>query len=67
MIVELSKETQFIIITHNKRTMCCGDQIIGVTMQPPGVSRKVSVRFSKNGEPVFVGDADGMNLKNAQA
>jgi len=45
--------TQFIIVTHSKRTMTCATTIYGVTMQESGVSKQVSVRFedvSDNGE-----------------
>jgi chromosome segregation protein len=34
---------QFIFITHNKATMELSDQLVGVTMREPGVSRMVSV------------------------
>ena len=37
--------SQFIIITHSKRTMSMADVLYGVTMQEPGVSRRISVRF----------------------
>jgi chromosome segregation protein len=45
--------TQFIIVTHSKKTMTCAGTIYGVTMQESGVSKQVSVRFedvSDNGE-----------------
>jgi len=45
--------TQFIIVTHSKKTMTCADTIYGVTIQESGVSRQVSVRFedvSEDGE-----------------
>ncbi|PWU08201.1 MAG: chromosome segregation protein SMC [Verrucomicrobia bacterium] len=44
--------SQFIIITHNKRTIGMADVLYGVTMQEQGVSRLVSVRFHKSGEIV---------------
>ena len=43
LVVELSKKTQFIFITHNKISMEVADQLVGVTMREPGVSRIVSV------------------------
>jgi chromosome segregation protein len=42
--------SQFIIITHNKRTIGMADVLYGVTMQEHGVSRIVSVRFHKSDE-----------------
>ncbi len=45
--------TQFIIVTHSKKTMAAADTLYGVTMQESGVSRQVSVRFEdvrENGE-----------------
>ncbi|QDT68271.1 Chromosome partition protein Smc [Planctomycetes bacterium MalM25] len=42
--------TQFIVITHSKRTMAGANTIYGVTMQESGVSKQVSVRFEDVGE-----------------
>ena len=44
-IDSMSENTQFIVITHNKRTMEAARALYGVTMQEPGVSKIVSVRF----------------------
>jgi len=56
--------TQFIIVTHSKRTMTCASTIYGVTMQESGVSKQVSVRFedvSENGE-ILVAEAGATEL-----
>jgi chromosome segregation protein len=47
MIRHMSRHTQFILITHNKRTMEICSMLYGVTMEEPGVSKLVSVRFEQ--------------------
>ena len=42
---ELAQNAQFLVITHNKRTMGIADSLFGVTMEEPGVSKLVSVRL----------------------
>ncbi|MCA9260179.1 MAG: chromosome segregation protein SMC, partial [Planctomycetales bacterium] len=49
VIKEFMDSTQFIVITHSKRTMSCSDTMYGVTMQESGVSKRVSVRFEDVG------------------
>ena len=46
LLHSLSKETQFLLVTHSKRMMHAADMIYGVTMQEPGVSKVVSVKLS---------------------
>jgi len=43
---ELSSQTQFIVITHNRKTMEAADVLYGVTMEEPGLSRIVSVNLA---------------------
>ena len=45
LLRDMTEETQFIAITHNKRTMETADVMYGVTMEEPGCSKIVSVRF----------------------
>ena len=45
VVKEFREATQFIMITHNKRSMQVGDILYGVTMEQSGVSKRMSVRF----------------------
>jgi chromosome segregation protein len=46
MVREMCRTSQFIVITHNKRTMEGADSLYGVTMEEPGISKIVSVKLS---------------------
>jgi chromosome segregation protein len=46
MVREMSAQTQFIVITHSKRTMETASMLYGVTMEEPGISKIVSVRLN---------------------
>jgi chromosome segregation protein len=50
LLREFQKDSQFIVITHAKRTMSIADVLVGVTMQTRGVSKKISVRFGQYAE-----------------
>ncbi|MHC4355393.1 MAG: coiled-coil domain-containing protein, partial [Planctomycetota bacterium] len=50
LVQEFQKHSQFVIITHAKRTMSIADVLFGITMQVRGVSKKISVRFGEYDE-----------------
>ena len=45
MLRELSKDTQFIVVTHNRSTMSVADYIYGITMEEPGASKVISMQL----------------------
>jgi chromosome segregation protein len=47
LLRQFSEKTQFIVVTHNKKTMEVADCLYGVTMEEPGVSKLVSVRWNR--------------------
>ena len=46
LVREMSGRYQFLLITHNKRTMELADNLYGITMEKPGISKVVSVKFN---------------------
>ncbi|MGH7571625.1 MAG: chromosome segregation protein SMC [Gemmatimonadota bacterium] len=50
MIRHFSEDTQFVVITHNKRTMEAADYLYGITMEEPGISSLVSVSLEPEAE-----------------
>ncbi len=45
LVEAMTQHTQFVLVTHNRRTMARADLLYGVTMEEPGVSKVVSVRM----------------------
>ncbi len=52
----MGAHTQFIVVTHNRRTMEMAPVMYGVTMQEPGVSKIVSVRWNEEGTQAGSGE-----------
>ena len=51
---DFTKKSQFLIITHNKRTISNADTVFGVTMPEKGVSKLISMRFNKSEDKQMV-------------
>ena len=70
LVGEMSSQTQFIIVTHNRKTMETGSVLYGVTMQEPGVSKLVSVRWegdeAASEEAHGCGGVRGVDTRNAK-
>ncbi|UCE79800.1 MAG: chromosome segregation protein SMC, partial [Nitrospiraceae bacterium] len=47
MLIELSKETQFLVVTHNKTTMNIAQHLYGITMEEAGVSKVISMQLAE--------------------
>ena len=54
LLKEMAGETQFVLITHSKKTMEAAQAMYGVTMQEPGVSKLVSVKFQPSRDTATV-------------
>src|SRR5205085_11442126 len=45
VLKEFTEQSQFIVVTHSKKTMSAADVLYGITMQESGVSKQVTIRF----------------------
>ena len=52
MVKEFLEDSQFIVVTHSKRTMSVADVLYGITMQEDGVSKRISVKLDTVREKV---------------
>ncbi len=66
LLQQFSERTQFIVVTHNKKTMEVADCLYGVTMEEPGVSKLVSVKWNR-GEPAGDGGSAEPAAEDASA
>lgn len=67
LLRQFVKDSQFIIITHNKSTIAAADAIYGVTMQERGVSKTLSMKFDHTrGEPEAVPTTVADSVRNAK-
>jgi chromosome segregation protein len=67
LLKQFVKDSQFIIITHNKSTIAAADAIYGVTMQERGVSKTLSMRFDQaKGEAEVVAPTVADSVRNAK-
>lgn len=46
MLAELSKDTQFVVVTHNRTTMSVAQHLYGITMEEAGISKVISMQFA---------------------
>jgi chromosome segregation protein len=67
IIQDFLSHSQFIVITHNKRTMSVASTLYGVTMQEQGVSKRVAVKFDGKGSAVVAAPAGAGGARSEQA
>jgi chromosome segregation protein len=65
MVAAMGQKTQFIVVTHNRRTMEMAPVMYGVTMQEPGVSKLVSVRWNEAQAAAGTGAVAARTASNA--
>ncbi len=66
IVQEMTTQSQFIVVTHSKRTIMMADVLYGLTMETPGISKLVSVRIKRDEQKRGV-DGDGNPNREAEA
>ena len=67
LLREFAQNTQFIVVTHNKKTMEVADALYGVTMQELGVSKIVSVKWNRDREDMEEAPAPPAELEQVES
>ena len=49
MLMEFANSSQFIVITHNKKTVAGAQTLLGITMEESGISKIIAIRVDKGG------------------
>ena len=66
LIREFGRTSQFMIITHNKKTVACANALLGITMEESGISKVISARLERgkdeDEEPLYFEDDPSQSL-----
>ena len=61
VLAEFGRGSQFIVITHNKRTVTCANTLLGITMEESGISKIISARFDNSGDEEYPAPTPAQN------
>ena len=67
LVREFGRTSQFVIITHNKKTVTCAKTLLGVTMEESGISKVISARLENSGQKSSGQDTEGGDLTDEPA
>ncbi|HSV55559.1 MAG TPA: AAA family ATPase [Magnetospirillaceae bacterium] len=66
LLREFGRVSQFIVITHNKKTVVGADTLLGVTMEESGVTKVIAVRLERGEEPPRISPEDAVELEEEE-